>query len=239
MQFIAEWADAWDDWEMSPRITSTPGSASSSSSTSGGVRRPRGFRSRCASLKCGRSGTDRGSGCSCSRAWRKPSKPWGCRSKTLTPTPDLRDTARAMSQENVEIVRRAAEVFSTDLDLYVSEFLAPEVEWHTAAEAPTPLRTAGGGVQGLRRAMDGQLRRAACRVEEFIDVGDDRVWTWVRWSGRGHTSGVESEWHLAVIYTLRHGRVVRAHEYFDRAEALRSRRAVRARRSRRRVHRDH
>jgi ketosteroid isomerase-like protein len=58
------------------------------------------------------------------------------------------------------------------------------------------------------------------RVEEFIDVGDDRVWTWVRWTGRGRTSGVESEWHLAVIYTLRHGRVVRGDEYFDRAEAL-------------------
>jgi uncharacterized protein len=35
----------------------------------------------------------------------KPSKPWGCRSKTLTPTPEPRDTARAMSQETVEAVQ--------------------------------------------------------------------------------------------------------------------------------------
>ena len=60
-----------------PRNTSTPGSASSSSSTSGGVRRPREFPSRCASLRCGRSGTDRRSGCRCTRTWTKPSKPWG------------------------------------------------------------------------------------------------------------------------------------------------------------------
>ena len=34
------------------------------------------------------------------------------KSKTLTPTPEPRDTARAMSQENVEIVRRGVDAFS-------------------------------------------------------------------------------------------------------------------------------
>jgi len=50
----------------------------------------------------------------------------------------------AMSRENVEIPRRAADVFSAgDLDRYCSEFIAPDVEWGTSGgirqqTTPTP-----------------------------------------------------------------------------------------------------
>ncbi len=57
-------------------------------------------------------------------------------------------------------------------------------------------------------------------VEEFIDVGADRVLTWNRYTGRGRESGVPADWHLAIIFTLRDGRIVRGEEYFDRADAL-------------------
>ena len=57
-------------------------------------------------------------------------------------------------------------------------------------------------------------------VEEYIDAGDDRVFTWCRWTGRGRTSGVPADWDLAVIFTIRDGKVVRGEEYFDRKEAL-------------------
>jgi ketosteroid isomerase-like protein len=57
-------------------------------------------------------------------------------------------------------------------------------------------------------------------VEEYIDVGDDRVFTWSRFTGRGRTSGVPADWHLAIIFTIRGGKVVCGEEYFDRAEAL-------------------
>ena len=59
-------------------------------------------------------------------------------------------------------------------------------------------------------------------AEEYVDVGDDRVFTWTRWTGRGRTSGVDADWHLAIVYTMREGRIVRAEEYFDRAEALKA-----------------
>ena len=40
-----------------------------------------------------------------------------------------------MSQENVEILRRFAEVFQTgDLERVVSEFFDPEIEWRTSVE---------------------------------------------------------------------------------------------------------
>jgi ketosteroid isomerase-like protein len=57
-------------------------------------------------------------------------------------------------------------------------------------------------------------------VEEFIDVGDDRVFTWCRYTGRGRASGAPADWHLAIIFTIRDGKIVRGEEYFDRDEAL-------------------
>jgi ketosteroid isomerase-like protein len=42
-----------------------------------------------------------------------------------------------MSQENVEILRRAGEMLGAgDLDRWVSGFFDREVEWHTSAEDP-------------------------------------------------------------------------------------------------------
>lgn len=55
-----------------------------------------------------------------------------------------------------------------------------------------------------------------------MDAGHDRVFAWARWTGRGRTSGVDADWHLAIIYTMRDGRIIRGEEYFDRAEAVKA-----------------
>ena len=53
----------------------------------------------------------------------KPSKPWGCRSR------QRRDTGRAMSQENVELVRRMWDAWlAGDVQTALS-FFDPDVEW--------------------------------------------------------------------------------------------------------------
>ncbi len=57
-------------------------------------------------------------------------------------------------------------------------------------------------------------------VEEYLEAADGRVFTWVHWTGRGRGSGIEAEWGLAIVYTLRDGKVFLAEEYFDRSEAL-------------------
>ena len=49
-------------------------------------------------------------------------------------------------------------------------------------------------------------------IEEYIDVGDDRVLGWIRWTGQGRASGVDADRHLAVIYTMDEGRIVRGEE---------------------------
>jgi ketosteroid isomerase-like protein len=126
-----------------------------------------------------------------------------------------------MSRENVEILRHGADVFNADLDRWVAEFFAPDVEWRTAAEDPDAAIHRGREAfrRYLQQWMD-SFDGLRADIEEYIDAGDDQVFTWVRWTGRGHVSGVDADWHLAVVYTLRDGRVVRGEEYFHRAEAL-------------------
>ncbi len=127
-----------------------------------------------------------------------------------------------MSQENVELVRRLREALNArDLDRYYSEFFDPEVEWQTSAEDPDAATHRGRPaykryVEQWLDSFDG----LHADVEEYIDVGDDRVFTWVRYTGRGRESGVPADWYLAIIFTIRDGKVVRGEEYFDRNEAL-------------------
>jgi ketosteroid isomerase-like protein len=130
-----------------------------------------------------------------------------------------------VSRENVEIVRRGFDAFNrgADFDRWVSEFVDPEIEYHTSVEDPDA--AIHRGHEGYRRYVE-QWQESFddfhADVEEYIAVGDDRVFTWVRWTGLGRGSGVRADWHLAMIYTLRNGKVVRGDEYFDRAEALKA-----------------
>ena len=130
-----------------------------------------------------------------------------------------------MSQENVKIVRRGIVAFNAadaqDLDAWITEYLDPEIEWQTSREDPDAATHRGH--EAVRRYYDQWLDSFVglhADVEEYLDAGDDRVFAWIRWTGRGHASGIGTEWWLAIVYTLRDGKVLRAEEYFDRAEAL-------------------
>ncbi len=127
-----------------------------------------------------------------------------------------------MSQENVEIVRRLVEALNArDLDKYYFEFFDPEVEYQTSAEDPDAATHRGR--QAYKRYVEQWIESfdgLHVDVEEYIDVGDDRVFTWSRFTGLGRTSGVPADWYLAVIFTIRDGKVVRGEENFDRNEAL-------------------
>jgi ketosteroid isomerase-like protein len=130
-----------------------------------------------------------------------------------------------MSQENVEIVRRAFEAFNgadaQGLDDWAVEFLDPEIEWQTSREDPDA--TTHRGREAVRRYVDQWLDSFVgmhADVEECIEAGEDRVVTWVRWTGKGRGSGIDAEWWLATFHTLRGDKVVRVEEYFDRTEAL-------------------
>ena len=127
-----------------------------------------------------------------------------------------------MSQENVEVLRRAYDAFNRgDLDTLASEFYDQQVEWQTSREDPDAATHRGR--EAVRRYFDQWLESFEglhADVEEYIDASNDRVFTWVRWTGRGRESGIDTEWWLAIVSTLRGGRIFRVEEYFDRAEGL-------------------
>jgi ketosteroid isomerase-like protein len=124
-----------------------------------------------------------------------------------------------MSQENVEIARRAYERFTRDGTID-AEILAPDAEWVAAREDPDAATHRGVEAIGAYFAQwHGAFEEPVTRVEEIIDEGD-KVFVWIVFSGRGVTSGAPVEMQQAQIWSFRDEKVVRVEEYFDRAEGL-------------------
>jgi len=134
-----------------------------------------------------------------------------------------------MSQENVEIVRKAFENLNAFLrgeltSEALSELLDPQIEWDwhdlpPVPDAPQHLRGAPEVIGFLE-----QFRRAWADLTteplELIEAPDDRVLASTRLSGRGRESGVSIEAHPFQLFTIRDEKV-RIMEFFrHRAEAL-------------------
>ena len=137
----------------------------------------------------------------------RPSKPPGCRSSRCR-----RRTWRSFAEAS----KRSTPVISTGI--------APSSSiWRSdgARRRKTPTRqpTGSWGRTGVTSSSGWRASRAACQRR-----GIHRRW---RRPGphveslhrTGPESGVPADWHLAIIFTLRDGRIVRGEEYFDPAEA--------------------
>ena len=123
-----------------------------------------------------------------------------------------------MSQENVEVVRRALEALDRrDLDAYL-EVASPEIELITPA---SPLQGAITGHDGIRdffREMWTFSDASEFRVEEIRAVGD-RVLALFALTAIG-PQGIQTSSRVAGVYDLEDGKIRRAHIFGDRAEAL-------------------
>jgi ketosteroid isomerase-like protein len=135
-----------------------------------------------------------------------------------------RDTAWAMSEENVEVVRRIYDAVMRRDKETVFALYDPEVHWDFSR---SPIKNVVGtthyqGHDGLREWWRewGEVW-AAYEDErtELIDA-DEHVVSVVHSHGRGQSSGAEVEWTQYGVWTLRGGRVVRVAWFEDRAEAL-------------------
>jgi len=128
-----------------------------------------------------------------------------------------------MSQENVEIVRRAWEAWIRgDLDA-IFETFDPAVEWDTTTFQGWPEPGVYHRHEGVRRFFEEWLafwERYEAGVEEYVDVDDDRVLVlaWQRATVRGSSVPVQMDW--AQLCTLKRGLVCRMAAYSDRGEAL-------------------
>ena len=129
-----------------------------------------------------------------------------------------RDTAFAMSEENVELVRRAFELWNSgDREVRVDE-VDPELELHSRL-----MGRMVRGVDGLRawfREIDQQFDEWQLQVAEIRDVGRDRLLVLGKIHLRGRESRVESDQPMAWLIGFREGRVLRMEMFPDHSDAL-------------------
>ena len=117
-----------------------------------------------------------------------------------------RDTARAMSQENVEVVRGTFDAFrDRDLDAFLS-YMDPDVEFRSLV---LEIEGVYHGHDGARRWWESLLAvfpdwRPS--VEDARDLGD-RVLAQVRAEGRGTGSGIALERDIWLVAQARDGRL--------------------------------
>ena len=132
-----------------------------------------------------------------------------------------------MSQENVEIVRRAFEEFKTGLATgnptapFDSGLNAPDAEWILPPNSPGFRRVYAGrdGFLDFMRTWTEDFEWSI-ELERVVDAGDDRVVGVFRQRATGKASGVPVELHMGLVYELQDGQIVRMRNYLDPAEAL-------------------
>ncbi len=125
-----------------------------------------------------------------------------------------------MSQENVEIVRRANAMWNSGDRTLVLDMVDPKVEIHSPLSSVTgvPYR----GLDGVRQWMadlDDQFAVWETRLEETDAVSVDRILVSGTVHARGRASGVELEWPTAMVVDFREGRLLSLTIYGNRAEA--------------------
>src|SRR5262249_36037449 len=145
-----------------------------------------------------------------------------CFAHCLAP-PGARDNARAMSEENIEIVREGYERFAATgepaADLATDDFV-----WDMSNFHDWPERQVYEGVDGVRAFLTAWLEAWEgwqLELESLHDAGD-RVVALVRQSGTSKAAGMPVEMSFAQVWTLRDGKQSRMEMYSDQDEALRA-----------------
>jgi ketosteroid isomerase-like protein len=135
-----------------------------------------------------------------------------------------RDTERAMSQENVELVSRVYGDFGLSPRLVEAAaqagLIAPDAEFDYSAllpDGPVFRGVEAWGEHADSSPWGGSLKLAS---ERIFDVDDERVLVFVHSSGEGEGSGAAVEGRTATEFTIRDGVIVRIKLYKDRTEAL-------------------
>jgi ketosteroid isomerase-like protein len=133
-----------------------------------------------------------------------------------------RDTAWAISEENVELVRALTDAANRiDIDAVIA-LLSPDVVWEETAELP--------GLREVYRGRD-EVRAWADELLEVIESGHnaldrvtelsgDRVFTENVLTMHGKTSGVPTELRYWAVYWIKEGMIARRQVFWNTDEAL-------------------
>jgi ketosteroid isomerase-like protein len=124
-----------------------------------------------------------------------------------------------MAGENVELVRRAYDVFDTDLGALL-ELLDPEIEWVSPSDSIEPgVRSRHEGVKDAYAATAAAWEGPTHTPYEFVDAGD-KVLVAVTFRGHGRGSGMDADRLEFHVWTLRDGKAVQFEWFYQRPEAL-------------------
>jgi ketosteroid isomerase-like protein len=132
------------------------------------------------------------------------------------------DNGLAMSQESMEVVRRAHQALNGgDMDALV---VLCDVEFRLDMSERVFNPAIYEGHDGIRRFYSEVREVWASYVwepEELMEAGDEIV-ALLRSGGRGRGSGVEVERLTAMVWTVREGRATALRFFRDRSEALKA-----------------
>ena len=133
-----------------------------------------------------------------------------------------RDTAWAMSEENIEIVEAAFAALNRGGVDGLAAHLTEDVDWRAMEGAPDDHGPIHGKDAMRAYAQDWFDMFDDVRWEpvELIDAGGDQVIAVVHLTGRAKLSGVETDMTYAVVHTIRDGKTAVGREYATRQEAL-------------------
>jgi ketosteroid isomerase-like protein len=128
-----------------------------------------------------------------------------------------------MSQENVEIVKRATDAFNRrDLDAFM-KCVTPDFEYYPSLVGTVEGRSFKGR-EGMERYFEdvrGAWEEFRVLLDELRDLGDRVLWLG-RMEGRGKGSGVPVDTPYRAISDFRDGKVSRIRVFLDHDEALRA-----------------
>jgi ketosteroid isomerase-like protein len=122
-----------------------------------------------------------------------------------------------MSEENVEVIREAHSRWANG-DFSSQAFLDPDIE----VEWQTPDATVTRGIEAFAEAWREWLspwEKLTLEAERVIDAGD-RVVVLAIVRGRGKGSGIDMEWRMGYVWTMRNGKAVRVEAHKDQGAAL-------------------
>ena len=121
---------------------------------------------------------------------------------------------------SIEIVARAYGAFN-DLDAEALVALSdPEIEFGTSAAAPGGTYRGHTGIRRYVKEIEGAFGHSwDAEIDRIADAGDDRVILIARVFGQGK-AGEPLELHVAHVWELRDGKLLRGTVYLDPEAAL-------------------
>jgi ketosteroid isomerase-like protein len=129
-----------------------------------------------------------------------------------------------MSQENVEIVRRALDAFSRrELQTLEKQFCEEDFEFvsfFTAVDAEEATYRGSNAWRDYAAVMDEMWSDWRLEDIALFDAGDQGVVCRMRLVGAGKLSGVPVDRPVGLIYQLRDGKLWRVRSYANPSEAL-------------------